>query len=477
MGILDKLFSRRRKDFINDTLMSITTQAQWTQAKYESFAVSAYLWNVISFRCIDLIARSVASVPWGIFRKMPNGMKEPITDHPVLNLLDRPNPGESNSAFRGKVTSYLLLSGNSYIERRSPNTGPNREIPRELYSLRPDRITILGDKVNNIITGYKYKKDLGNPRIFKVDLVTGQSDLLQVKLFNPLDDWYGSPPVQSTGREIDVSNEATKWQKKILQNEGRPGMVFAYDRMLGDQQFERLKKQIGADKAGAVNAGKHLVLEGGAKVYPYAWTPAEIDFLKSNQEWARRICLGFDVPPQLIGIPGDNTYNTYQEANLIFWERAVNFYSWLLTEEFEMWLIDDLTLSLQPIFDNVPALAARRDTKWKRAQGSSSFLTVNEQREITGYPPIEGGDVIMVQMSMVPLGQTEEDVDEETGTEEEQAHYLDLVELGYSVVEARSLAGLPPIEDDKKKVSKGNGSANVVYDETTIEESSSSETE
>ena len=38
---------------------------------------------------------------------------------------------------------------------------------------------------------------------------------------------------------------------------------------------------------------------------------------------AREIALAFGVPPMLLGIPGDNTYANYREANLAFWRQTV----------------------------------------------------------------------------------------------------------------------------------------------------------
>ena len=38
---------------------------------------------------------------------------------------------------------------------------------------------------------------------------------------------------------------------------------------------------------------------------------------------AREIALAFGVPPMLLGIPGDNTYANYQEANRVFWRQTV----------------------------------------------------------------------------------------------------------------------------------------------------------
>ncbi len=50
-----------------------------------------------------------------------------------------------------------------------------------------------------------------------------------------------------------------------------------------------------------------------------AFSPADMDFINAKHVAAREIALAFGVPPMLLGIPGDNTYANYQEANRAFW--------------------------------------------------------------------------------------------------------------------------------------------------------------
>jgi len=44
-------------------------------------------------------------------------------------------------------------------------------------------------------------------------------------------------------------------------------------------------------------------------------TPKDLDFVEAKNAAAREIALALGVPPLLLGIPGDNTYANYQEAN------------------------------------------------------------------------------------------------------------------------------------------------------------------
>src|SRR3546814_1188179 len=74
---------------------------------------------------------------------------------------------------------------------------------------------------------------------------------------------------------------------------------------------------------GAANAGRPMLLEGGLKWQSLSLTPADMDFTETKAAAAREIALAFGVPPMLLGLPGDNTYANYQEANRALWRLTI----------------------------------------------------------------------------------------------------------------------------------------------------------
>jgi len=47
-----------------------------------------------------------------------------------------------------------------------------------------------------------------------------------------------------------------------------------------------------------------------------------MDFTESKAGAAREIALTFGVLPLLLGLPGDNTFSNYAEANRAFWRQT-----------------------------------------------------------------------------------------------------------------------------------------------------------
>jgi HK97 family phage portal protein len=423
----------------------------WPTRDYENFSRETYMKNVIAFCCIDITSKSVASVPWKLFQSVidPKTQKlkrETVKKHPINAILKRANPRESFTFVVLSHMCYLLISGNAFIERVGPSTGDNQGIIKELYTLRPDRMKILTNALG--ISGYEYQTN-GQTIIFPADPVTGKCDILHMKLFHPLDDFWGMSTTEPAAINIDSHNTSSMWNKNLTENEARPGALFLFENTLNDEVFNRLKKQITEKREGARFAGKSLIVDGGVKdVKPYGFSPKEMDWLKSNIELARNICNAYHVPPQMIGIPDTSTYSNYQEARQAFWEETVTFYLQYLADELNYWLFPNENLDTeeneQPFIDyllnDVPAFEKKRNDKWDRIQ-KSDFLKINEKREAVDYEGVDEGDVLLVSATMIPLGE-EQNTEDETAKQEEET-VKKLMEQGYTREEALEQIGVP----------------------------------
>jgi HK97 family phage portal protein len=118
-----------------------------------------------------------------------------------------------------------------------------------------------------------------------------------------------------------------------------------------------------------------------------------MDFMEAKHTAAREIALAFGVPPMLLGIPGDNTYSNYQEANRVFWRGTVLPLASRIGSSLTHWLAPAFGGGIRLVVDtdNVPALAKDRAAFWEQV-GKAAFLTVNEKREAIGFSPVEGGN-------------------------------------------------------------------------------------
>ena len=79
--------------------LTLAGRALWTPRDYASLAREGFERNAVAYRCVRMIAEAAAGVPWLLYE----GERE-LTEHPLLRLLETPNPTESGGrSFRELV--------------------------------------------------------------------------------------------------------------------------------------------------------------------------------------------------------------------------------------------------------------------------------------------------------------------------------------------------------------------------------------
>jgi HK97 family phage portal protein len=355
-----------------------SNRPRWTPRDYHALAREGYAKNPIAFRSVRMIAEAAANVRLLLYE----GARE-HDEHPLLALLARPNPRQTGADLIEQLAGYLLVSGNAYLERVSV-----LDEVRELHVLRPDRMKVIAGS-EGWAEAYEYRAGGSSVRFAMSET---PAPILHLALFNPLDDHYGMSPLEAAQASLDVHNAASAWNKALLDNAARPSGALVYSASggnLSDEQFERLKAELEAHYQGAANAGRPLLLEGGLDWKGLSLSPKDMDFVEAKHIAAREIALSFGVPPMLLGIPGDNTYSNYAEANRAFYRQTVVPLVSRIACAFGHWLGESFggNLRLAPDLDEVPALSIEREALWKRV-GEAAFLTDDEKRAATGYEPL-----------------------------------------------------------------------------------------
>ena len=411
MGIFDKFFkgSIQRKESPTVMINRLEAYMGKSTRRYKDYAKEGYQDNAIVHRCVKLIADSASAVQLKVF----DGDIE-LENHELLSLLKRPNPLQSGGEYFSSLYSYLLISGNSYLLRDTENDTP----PRELYLLRPDRIKIKSSS-SMIPDYYCYLVDGQVIKEYPVDQDNGQSQLKQIKLWNPLDDFYGLSPMLASAYNIDQHNLAGLHNVALLKNGCTPSGMLKFQpkdetgmsASLTDDQRARLLEDLEMRFQGSANSGRPMLLEGDFEYKQLGLNPKDMDFLELLNLSAREIALCFGVPAQMIGIPEANTYSNMETAKLALYEETI---IPLLTR-----VQSDLNEFLSPLYDgdirieydlsSIPAMAEKTKQVYANVTQAvnTGIMTRNEAREKLGLEEIEGGDELYIPSNLFPIGEVD----------------------------------------------------------------------
>lgn len=357
----------------------------WSARDTGSLTRAGFLSNPVGFRAVKLIAEAASALPVVL-----QDRERRYETHPVLDLLTRPNAGQSRSEFLEALYGQLLLTGNGYVEGVAGLDGLG-----ELHVLRSDRMTLVPG-ADGWPAGYDYT--VGG-KMHRFDVSEDSSPICHIRSFHPQDDHYGMTPLQAAATAVDVHNAATQWSKALLDNAARPSGAIVYSGAEGlggsmsDDQYRRLVEEMESQHQGARNAGRPMLLEGGLDWKPMGFSPSDMEFQKTKEAAAREIATAFGVPPMMLGIPGDATYANYQEANRAFYRLTVLPMAQRVLAALGDWIGDHLEqrVELRPDPDQIAALSTERDAQWRRV-GEASFLTDAEKRVLLGLPVMEVGD-------------------------------------------------------------------------------------
>lgn len=366
-------------------------QAIWTPENYESLARRSYRINPYVFTAIRLLSQGVASVPWVLSKVGAGGALQEVEAHPLLALLANPNPAQGWAAVSEAWSAYYLLSGNGFLELVAAT--PERP-PVELWVARSDRMQAVASQGDQGVGAWEYRVGGMTRRVDAADVV-------QLRSFNPLDDWYGMPPILAALRSSDAIVAAQEWHTGTLQNSARPsGILKVKASQHGPEgALDALVSQI-RTWVGGRNSGKPAVLavpDGGDVDWQQAALDAkELDFLGGIALSARQVGLVFGVPSVLLGDVEAQTFANYAQARKALWEEGVIPLLERMASELNRGLAPRFGdgLVLRPNLDGVGALQEDQAAKAKWVGGlfAQGLLTQNEGRLALGWDEAPEGD-------------------------------------------------------------------------------------
>lgn len=321
---------------------------------------------------------------------------EPVEEHPLTKLLNKPNPYYDASAMWQAVVTSEAVSGNGYLfkARADPGFG----LPLELWYLPHWQVFPQWDVAGKeFLTHYIYRVP-GQPdqRLKVEDVVHFRRGL---SLYNYRS---GEAPLGPMTREVCSDNEATGYTVAILGNSGVPNVAISASGpnvVIPPDEAEKLQASFSA-KFGGDNRGRAMVCTRAMEVKPLGWSPEQmaLDRLPMRAEY--RLCAALRIPPLVVGLgdtpSGFDNGGQQQAARQMAYEDCLMPMQARHAETLQRSLLADMggdpeTMLCRYWYENVRALAEDEDAKSARAiaQFQAGIIT---RRQALGMVGREGSD-------------------------------------------------------------------------------------
>lgn len=372
------------------------TLADWRDGRYGQNNAAVGL--SATWSCVQLIAGTIASLPLMIYRT-EKGIRRVAKDHPLYFVLhDSPNFDQTAVDFWEVIAASIELHGNAYasIERRQDG------IITALYPIPPERMTVRR-KLNGDLE-YTWTD---NGRRY----VKRSADVLHIR--GPLGDGVTGSSTLSVCRSVfSDAMSAEEAAGAIFQNGVNPSGVLSTkpETQLSREQRVELEKHLQEKYMGSIRQGRPMLLDNGLSWEQISIDPQDAQMLESRKFSGEQICRIFGVPPAMVGY-GDKASNwgTGKETDVLGFQKFT--------------LRKRLKRMEQSVLKQLVPLAERREhgvtiefnfEGLLRGDTASRYeaydkgirmglVTRNECRALENLPPIDGGDVITVQMQDIPL--------------------------------------------------------------------------
>lgn len=394
------------KKFFSTGMMSGDSYNGHRARMYPLRALEYYFHVAPLFTAINAIANEVGNLELALYDRNKDAY---LIDHPLLDLVRFPNADCSASEFMNQLVCLYKITGNAFVVA----TGQPHKAPLELSIVNPASVEIMPG-----IDGYaEIIRVQPNPEtsiLFKRKEVDGRfryysdsAEIWHLRSFSPnygRGDLWGMSDLNPIYLELEQYYEASIHNLSVLKRGARPSGAIKVDEMLTDDQFQRLQQQLEGFYSGSHNAGRSMILEGGDFVQ-MSQTNKDMDFALLKTGVQNSIYNALRIPLPLMAAEF-STYSNLEVAKLDFYDNAVLPAAKRILEELTVFLMPRYfkkdTHELTYNIDKVDALEPRRNQQME-ALKIANVLTTNELRDRLGFPPIEGGDTLLVTNNSIPL--------------------------------------------------------------------------
>lgn len=276
----------------------------WGKAtKLTAFASpGAVLSNLaVATRCVSLRSELLASVPLKLYRRLPNGDRERVSDNPLADVLgDLANPLMTAFELREFFVRSLDTAGNAYA--RIERDGAGQVIA--LWPLEASRVTV--ERLENGRLRYRYSSERGA-------VILLQEEVLHIRASSE-DGLLGRSPIAIARGALGLGLTLNQFAQKLATAEFKSGGFIIQPGETNQRRKKDIREGL-ADQQDRAELGKiPTILDPGAKYIPVTFSNHDAEVLETRKLSNEDVARIFGVPPASVGISQSVSYGSAQQA-------------------------------------------------------------------------------------------------------------------------------------------------------------------
>jgi HK97 family phage portal protein len=352
---------------------------------------------------VRLISESLSTVPLHVYRMGEDGERRVVRDHPVDELVyTSPNPEMTAQEWRSQMMAVLILTGNAYNEIVRDRGGRIRQLwPLSWYRVELKRAQDDSLYYQISTTGLDDVTDRQTVAILPSEQV------LHLRGFNTRG-LLGESMVTKLRETIGITLATESFGASFYGSGTTLSGVLEHPGELSEAAQKRLKMSWDNRHSGLSRAHRIAILEEGMKFTPISVPPEAAQFLETRQFQVQEAARALRLPPHMLGDLSRATFSNVEQQAIEFVTHSLRPWASILEQRMQLSLLTPAERAQgYYIRHNLEGLL-RGDIKARYdayAIGRQwGWLSVDDVRALEDLNPIDGGDVYLQPMNMVPAG-------------------------------------------------------------------------
>lgn len=344
------------------------------------------------FACVNLYARTLASMPLLLYEKTPEGKRRAV-NHPLYRLLhNEPNPNMTSHNFRKIMEASLKLWGNAYAWIEFDNSWRVKYLwPLLPGNVFPQRSLQTGELFYDAVL---YNGESRRFRAYEMVHIPGLG----------FDGISGRSPVRQFAETMGFNLDIKSYGRKFFKNGARPSGVLQHPGSLSEEAQKRLERKFDKRYSGIENTGKTILLEEGMTYHQIGVPPEEAQFIESRKYSVEEIARIYGVPPHMIGDLEHATFSNIESQDINFAKHSIvpECVNW--EQELMRKLLNDEEQARYEIEFNMEGLVRGDMESRYRAYAIGrqwGFLTADDIRTKENMSNVDGGGITYVPLNMI----------------------------------------------------------------------------
>lgn len=351
------------------------------------------------WRCVRLYADVVGAMPFKFYERTAGDGRLVNTDHRVAGLIGMdPNADQTPQEFWSAMAASMAVQGNAYAEKRfiGANLAALDLMP---FNTRPDRTQNTNGDLEYFFNDRGKEVRLPRDKVLHVRGFTmGRSDV-------------GLSPLAAARQTLGITLATEEAVGKTFAKGMRASGFFTLPAgMKSDEKSREEFRKKFIDPISGNNADVHWgLLEAGIDAKTINISPKDAEMLASRGFNVEETCRFMGVPPIMAGhsAQGQTMWGTGVESIWNMWlTLGLDSFLRYFEHSVRKWLLSPADRQrFYPEFERDSLLrldsAARAEFMAKLIQ--NGLMMPNEGRKKMNQPPGAGGDVLLVNATLIPL--------------------------------------------------------------------------